>query len=174
MNRLHVTEKNNQDWFRGQAFSERSFDPEFERIASRFLCGDVLTHGSLSDIQRTLVMLTALTANQTLKALSKYTLAALDMGAEPEEIKETLYQCTPYIGLEKVWCALDEVNKAFQDEGIPHPLYIFSLIFAINFKSAGSHPTLSSSSLESHFAALCSFKVKSPETTSAQKHSIDR
>jgi len=40
----------------------------------------------------------------------------------PEQIKETLYQCAPYIGLEKVQCALDEVNRAFQSAGIAYPL----------------------------------------------------
>ena len=42
-------------------------------------------------------------------------------GAAPEQIKETLYQCAPYIGLEKVQCALDEVNQAFQEAGIAVP-----------------------------------------------------
>ena len=51
----------------------------------------------------------------------KYTLAALDRGAKPEEIKETLYQCAPYIGLETVHDALKEVNKAFDAAGISRP-----------------------------------------------------
>ena len=38
----------------------------------------------------------------------------LDIGAKPEEIKEALYHCTPYIGLEKVRSALEKVNEAFQ------------------------------------------------------------
>lgn len=122
MDRLNITEKNYQDWFRGQSFSNRQFDPEFEKIARRFLCGDILSHGALSDVQRALVILTALTASQTLKPLSGYVLAALDVGAAPDEIKETLYQCAPYIGVEKVWCALDEANRAFQAAGITCPL----------------------------------------------------
>ena len=64
----------------------------------------------------------ALTACQTLKPLARYTLSALDVGATPEQIKETLYQCAPYIGLEKVQCALDEVNQAFHSAGITYPL----------------------------------------------------
>lgn len=106
MERLDMAEKNNQEWFRGQEFADRQFDHEFEEIARRFLCGDVLARGLLSKIQRALIILTALTASQTLKPLSRYVLAALDVGATPEEIKETLYQCAPYIGLEKVQCAL--------------------------------------------------------------------
>ena len=97
-------------------------DPEFAEIANRFLYSDVMCRGVLTDVQRTLVTLTALTATQTWKAISKYSRSALDMGASPEEIKETLYQCAPYIGIEKVQGALDEVNQAFQAAGIDCPL----------------------------------------------------
>lgn len=122
MKRTSFAEKNNQDWYRGQAFSDNNCDPEFREIAQGFLCGDVTSHGTLTDSQKALIRLTALTACQTWKPLAQYTLSALDVGATPEQIKETLYQCAPYIGLEKVQCALDEVNRAFQSAGITYPL----------------------------------------------------
>lgn len=53
--------------------------------------------------------------------MQRYAKAALGRGVKPEEIKETLYQCAPYIGLEKVQCALDEVNKAFEQAKVPYP-----------------------------------------------------
>lgn len=121
MNRVELSEQNNRAYFRGQAFSGDSLDPEFQEIARRFLCGEVLSRDALSHPQKMLIALTALTTSQTLSMISQYTLAALDVGAAPEEIKETLYQCVPYIGLAKVQCALDEVNKAFQSAGIPLP-----------------------------------------------------
>lgn len=122
MNREILTEKNNQNWYRGEAFVGNGCDPEFQEIAQGFLCGDVTEHGTLSDVQKALIRLVALTACQTWKPLPRYTLSALDVGATPEQIKETLYQCAPYIGLEKVQCALDEVNRAFQSAGITYPL----------------------------------------------------
>lgn len=122
MKRTELTEKNNQNWYRGQAFSDNGCDPEFREIAQGFLCGDVTEHGTLSDVQKALIRLVALTACQTWKPLEDYTLSALDVGATPVQIKETLYQCAPYIGLEKVQCALDEVNRAFQSAGITYPL----------------------------------------------------
>lgn len=122
MDRKHFAEKNNRDWYRGQAFSDNGRDPEFREIAQGFLCGDVTGHGALSGPQKALIRLAALTACQTYKPLARYTLSALDVGAAPEQIKETLYQCAPYIGLEKVQCALDEVNQAFQSAGITCPL----------------------------------------------------
>ena len=120
MERTDRTEKNNEKWFKGAAF-EGAMDPEFTDIARGFLCGDVLSRGCLTDRQRALVTLTALTTCQTLDNMAAYTEAALGAGATPEEIKETLYQCTPYIGMERVWAALKEVNRAFQAAGIKGP-----------------------------------------------------
>lgn len=115
MDRKELTEQNNQKWFRGTAFTGAPHDPEFQEIAQRFLCGDITGHGALTDVQKALIRLVALTTCQTWKSLAQYTRSALDVGATPAEIKETLYQCAPYIGLEKVHCALDEVNQAFQE-----------------------------------------------------------
>ena len=67
MNRTSSAEKNNQDWYRGLAFSDNSRDPEFREIAQGFLCGDVTGHGTLADSQKALIRLTALTACQTWK-----------------------------------------------------------------------------------------------------------
>lgn len=122
MNRKYVTQTHNQKWYRGVAFEGGGYDPEFREIARGFLCGDVTEHGALTDPQKALIRLTALTACQTWKPLTQYTRSALEVGATPEQIKETLYQCAPYIGLEKVQCALDEVNQAFQSAGVPYPL----------------------------------------------------
>jgi len=117
MDRKEVSERNLQSWYRGDLFSDEGHDPEFREIARRFLCGDVTSHGALTDVQKALIRLTALTACQTWKPLGAFALSALDVGAKPEEIKETLYQCAPYIGLEKVQCALDEVNRVFETAG---------------------------------------------------------
>lgn len=74
MNRTELTEKNNQNWYRGQAFSDNGCDPEFREIAQSFLCGDVTEHGTLSDVQKALIRLAALTTCQTVKPLESYTL----------------------------------------------------------------------------------------------------
>ncbi len=118
MIRTETAERNNQKWFHGTAFSGALHDPDFQEIAQRFLCGDVTEHGTLTDVQKALIRLVALTTCQTWKSLVQYTRSALDAGATPTEIKETLYQCAPYIGLERVQCALDEVNQAFLEANV--------------------------------------------------------
>lgn len=120
MKREDRFKENREQWFGGNIF-EDPMDPEFSQFAGAFLCADVLEHGCLTEVQKALIILTALTAGQTLEHFSDYTLAALKKGASPEEIKETLYQCTPYIGIEKVREALAEANKAFRKAGITEP-----------------------------------------------------
>lgn len=119
MNREQIANQNSEKWFEGNAFGDCTSDPEFQEIAKNFLCGEILEGDYLSDKQKALVMLTALTTCQTISSIYTYTLSALRAGATPEEIKETIYQCGPYIGLEKVRCALVEVNRAFGQVGIP-------------------------------------------------------
>jgi len=122
MNRKEMTEQNNQKWFHGTAFTGALHDPDFQEIAQRFLCGDVTEHGTLTDAQKALIRLVALTTCQTWKAVAQYTRSALNVGATSAEIKETLYQCAPYVGLERVQCALDEVNQVFLETNVGQPV----------------------------------------------------
>lgn len=97
-------------------------DPELQDIMVRFIFGDVLCEGELDDKTRELITLAVLTTNQTLPQISAHTSAALNTGLTPVEIKEAIYQCTPYIGFPKVLGALDEVNAVFEERGISLPV----------------------------------------------------
>ena len=74
------------------------------------------------DFARELLTITALTASQTLDSLPAQVQAALKAGATPVEIKETLYQCAPYVGFPKTVGALEITNKVFKKQGIKMPL----------------------------------------------------
>ncbi len=52
--------------------------------------------------------------------------------------------------------------------------HMASLIFCSKTLSAGSHSTLSMVSVVSHLAASASLSSRCPETTSAQKHCMDK
>ena len=118
MNRKETTEEYKKIWFRGMSRFSDGLDGEFQEIAGNFLCGDILPYGVLGNKQKALISLTALTATQNLRPLYEYTISALDMGAALEKIKETIYQCAPYIGLERAGRALDEVNRVFEASNI--------------------------------------------------------
>lgn len=98
-------------------------DPEFMEIMDNFIYGDVYHFNDvLTDRQRELITLVVLAANQDLQGLADHTNAALRVGVKPVEIKEAIYQCTPYMGLSRVTSALNSINKIFAKEGITVPL----------------------------------------------------
>jgi len=97
-------------------------DPDFIAIQDRFIFGEVAYQGNLSDKLRELITLVVLTTSQTLDPVADHVRAALNTDVSPVEIKEAIYQCTPYIGFPKTKQALDQVNKVFRERGIPLPV----------------------------------------------------
>ena len=122
MSRKQKAAENNKKWFDSEQFTNGYADAEFENIAGRFLCGDVIEHGVLSDKQKAIVILTTLTASGTHEVMEKYVLAALRAGASANEIRETLIQCAPYVGLERVNLSLKEAYAAFEKAGVSETL----------------------------------------------------
>lgn len=118
MSRKQKAAENNKKWFDSEQFTNGYADAEFENIAGGFLCGDVIEHGVLSDKQKAIVILTTLTASGTHEVMEKYVLAALRAGVSANEVRETLIQCTPYVGMEKVNLALKKAYKAFEKAGV--------------------------------------------------------
>lgn len=65
MKRMKKAVENSAKWFDGETFTNGYTDKEFNSIASKFLCADVLDHGVLSDSQKALITLASLTASGT-------------------------------------------------------------------------------------------------------------
>lgn len=97
-------------------------DREFRDMMKDYIYGDVYQHGQLDLKLRELILIVVQTTNYTLKQLQAHVAAGLKVGLTPIEIKEAVYQCTPYIGYAKVEEALDIVNRVFADQGISLPL----------------------------------------------------
>lgn len=97
-------------------------DPELKDIMKRYIYGDIYNHGNLDIKMRQLITLAVLTTNMTLDQLEDNVKASLNAGVTPVEIKEAVYQCTPYVGFSKVISALNVVNKIFNEKGIKLPL----------------------------------------------------
>lgn len=93
-------------------------DLELQNIMKNYIYGDVYQHGSLDIKQRELILIVVNTANHTLKVLKEHVIAGLKVALLPEVIKESVYQCTPYIGLGKVEEALEVINTVFKEKGI--------------------------------------------------------
>lgn len=97
-------------------------DIEFKEIMVNYIYGDIYQHGNLSQQLRELILIVVNTTNHTLTVLSRHVKAAIKMNVPPIQIKEVVYQCTPYIGFGKVEEALEIVNQVLNELHIPLPL----------------------------------------------------
>jgi 4-carboxymuconolactone decarboxylase len=97
-------------------------DPELLEILRRFIFGEVFDTGVLDDRIRELITATVLACLQTLPQLKSHTAAALNVGVQPVQIREAVYQLAPFIGFPRTLNAVATINEAFQDRGIELPL----------------------------------------------------
>ena len=97
-------------------------DPELIETFDNFAFDEVLQHGNLDAKTRLLVQLAALIACQALNEYRVMLGAALTVGVTPVEVKETVYQAVPYVGMAKVFDFIHATNDVFTDRGIELPL----------------------------------------------------
>ena len=97
-------------------------DPELFDILQNGIFDEAFSTGVLTDVERELLTITALTSMQTLPQLQAHVGAALNIGASPLQLRETIYQCAPYIGFPKTLNAISAMNEAFRGKGIALPL----------------------------------------------------
>jgi hypothetical protein len=71
---------------------------------------------------RELITVTVLACLQTLPQLRSHTAAALNVGVQPVEIREAMYQLAPFIGFPRTLNAVAAVNEVFRERGITLPL----------------------------------------------------
>ena len=122
MNTIERAKQTYEKLFQQVQSVTNSDDPELMTILQRFIFGEVFYTGNLSDTTRELITITALAVNQTLPQLKAHTAAALNIGVNPVEIREVIYQLAPFIGYPKVLNALDTINSVFKSRRIPLPL----------------------------------------------------
>ena len=122
VNRSDRAEDKLHELFRTAQLSGADLDPEFFEIMKRFTYGEIYYQGSLDRRQRELIALVVLTTIQCLSEVRAHVGAALNIGVTPIEIKESLYQCAPFIGFPRVQEALKIVNEVMLSRGISLPL----------------------------------------------------
>ena len=96
--------------------------PELGEIMQKFIYSDVNNQVKMPLAQKELLTLVVLTANNTPEDIGIHVKGALNAGATPEEIRETIYQCTPYVGFARSKAALIEMQIAFEEAGVKLPL----------------------------------------------------
>ena len=122
MDRAERCEKKFAELFGGKPTVNEGSDPGFMRILQRFIFGEVSYTGSLDDRMRELITVTVLVVNQTLPQLKAHVGASLNVGCAPEEIREAVYQCAPFVGFPKTLNAIAAMNEVFSERGVSLPL----------------------------------------------------
>lgn len=97
-------------------------DPEFVELFENFAFDEVRKLGSLNEKTRMMTLLASLIAMHTLKEYEIMLEGALHIGVTPIEIKEIIYQATPYAGVARIVEILERTNAYFEKIGIALPL----------------------------------------------------
>ena len=89
-------------------------EPELSAISQKFIYNDINKQIKLNTAKQELLTLVVLTANNTPEDIPAHVEGALQAGATPEQIHESILQCTPYVGLPKVKAALERVDQVME------------------------------------------------------------
>ena len=114
-------------------------DPDLATMRDHLIYGEIAHHSSLDTRQRTLLTLAVLTTIGGLSDFDAHVKAGLDLGVKPVDMKETLYQCAPYIGFPKVEAALKVMNSVFANRNIKLPLESQATVNETTRYSEGLH-----------------------------------
>ncbi|MBR1396192.1 MAG: carboxymuconolactone decarboxylase family protein [Selenomonadaceae bacterium] len=121
--RVEVSNKNYERMFGNKKLSIDQTDPEMAATYRRYVYGDNFEQSNaLTDRERELVRISALATIGVEDALEHEVEGALKIGVTPLEIRETIYQVTPYIGFAKSMEALETINDVFKKNKIKLPL----------------------------------------------------
>ena len=123
MNLTATAKQNHTKLFGGAKSDLAKTDPEFIENYANFAFDEVFSESKSIDLQTRLkLILGALVAVQGRAGFRTILIAALKNGVNPIEIKEIIYQTTPYIGVGKSMDFLVLCNEVFKAQGIKLPL----------------------------------------------------
>lgn len=122
MTRSDICKKNYEKLFNSDWNPNVGSDPEMMAILQKYIFGEVFTVGNLDMKMREMLTVTSLAVQQTLPQLKAHINAALNVGVTPLEVRESLYQCAPFIGFPKTLNAIGVMNEVFKERGIKTPL----------------------------------------------------
>lgn len=122
MDRIERTSEKVEELFHQSAAGADGTDREFMQILQRYIFGELCYTGSLDNRMRELVTITVLTVIQALPQLKAHLNACLNVGCTPVELRETVYQCAPFLGFPRTLNAIGVLNEVLADRGVSLPL----------------------------------------------------
>ena len=122
MDRVSLSAQTYEQLFGAPPDPQAGPDPELMAILRHVIFGEVFHVGALDDRIRELITVVVLVTNQTLPQLRAHTAVALNVGVSPIEIRESVYQCAPFLGFPKTLNGVAVINEVFAERGIALPL----------------------------------------------------
>lgn len=115
------TKKRSEQLFARYASRFFEYDPEFVELFERFAYDEVCSIGFLDEKTRIMCILASLIAMHTTTEYEGMLDAAIHLGISPVEIKEIIYQSTPYVGIARMIDFLNITNEYFEKNNIALP-----------------------------------------------------
>lgn len=97
-------------------------DAELNAIMQKFVYADINKQVQMPLRQQELLTLAALTANNAAADIPLHVRGALKAGATPAQVRETIFHCTPYVGISRAKAALAAMTQAFKSCGVKQNL----------------------------------------------------
>lgn len=97
-------------------------DKELNTILQKFIYADIHQQVKMPLAQQELLTLAVLTANNTPEDIPLHVQGALNAGAAPVQIRETIFHCAAYVGMSRAKPALAAMYGAFKKAGVKLPL----------------------------------------------------
>lgn len=107
--------------YSGAKIPENISESELYDIVNNLVYGDIYQQGQLTDKDREMISLAALTTLGSDSILRTHIYTALNAGLTPVQITETIYHCAPYVGAVKALEAIEIVNEVFDEKNIKMP-----------------------------------------------------
>ena len=96
----------------------RSFDKDLAKDLSLFITGQMYAREKIPHRTRQLITVAALTVLSRLEELKLHIQAALNVGCEPAEIAETIFQTAIYGGVPATNSALKTLRAVLEEKGM--------------------------------------------------------
>lgn len=96
----------------------KAFDPELARNLSLFITGQMYGREKIPHPIRQLITVACLTVLGKPEELKLHIHAALNVGCQPREIAETIFQCAVYGGMPSTNVALKSLRQVLQEKGL--------------------------------------------------------
>jgi 4-carboxymuconolactone decarboxylase len=96
----------------------RAFDPELAKTLSLFITGQMYAREKIPHTTRQLIAIACLTVLGRPEELKLHIHAALNVGCEPQEIAEVMFQSAVYGGVPATNMALKTLRHVLQEKGL--------------------------------------------------------